>query len=222
MPRRPCRNAHVETGLPSPTVKLRSEVRPAHRRQEAKDMRSMAAFIITSLDGFYAGPNEEFDWPIVDEDFNDFAVRQLDGAGTLVFGRVTYEHMAAYWPTELAAANDPAITHRMNDKAKLVFSRTLENVGWAGSSLLRGEATQRAAEAKAGEGPELLVIGSPHLTAALVAAGLLDELRIMISPILLGRGRSLFEDLQERICLTLIDVAHFASGNVLLTYRLSR
>ena len=192
-------------------------------------MRNLASFIVTSLDGFYVGPNGEFDWPIVDEEFNDFAIRQLDGAGTASwterarsFGRVTYEHMAAYWPTDLAQANDTGITRRMNEKPKLVFSRTLKNADWTGSSLLRGEATERAAEAKWGEGQELLVIGSPHLTAALTEAGLLDELRIMVSPIVLGRGRSLFEDLQERISLTLLRVEHFASGNVLLTYRPSR
>lgn len=185
-------------------------------------MRDLASFIITSLDGFYAGPNEEFDWPIVDHEFNYFAVRQLDGAGTLAFGRVTYEFMAAYWPSELAQANDPAITRRMNEKPKLVFSRTLETAGWTGSSLLRGEAKERAKEAKSGRGQEILVLGSPHLSAALAEAGLLDELRIMVSPILLGRGRSLFEDLHQRISLTLLKSEQFASGNVLLTYRPSR
>ena len=90
-------------------------------------MRTLASFILTSLDGFYEGPNGEFDWPVVDEEFNDFAVRQLDEADTLGFGRATYEHMAAYWPTDQAQANDPAITSRMNTKPKLVFSTTLEH-----------------------------------------------------------------------------------------------
>ncbi len=182
-------------------------------------MPSLASFIITSLDGFYAGPNGEFDWPIVDKEFNEFAVRQLDGAGTLAFGRVTYALMAAHWTSELAQANDPAITRRMNGKPKFVFSRALEDAGWTGTTVLRGEATERAAEAKAGEGQEVLVLGSPHLTAALSEAGLLDELRIMVSPILLGRGLSLFEDLGDRISLTLLHVEAFESGNVLLTYR---
>ena len=87
-------------------------------------MRTMASFIFISLDGFYEGPNGELDWPNVDQEFNDFAVRQLDEADTLGFGRSTYEHMAAYWPTEQAMVNDPAITSRMNDKEKLVFNQT--------------------------------------------------------------------------------------------------
>jgi dihydrofolate reductase len=87
----------------------------------------MAAFIFTSLDGFYEGPNGELDWSNVDAEFNEFALRQLDEAGTLCFGRATYEHMAAYWPTEQAMANDPAMTSRMNDKEKLVFSTTRQS-----------------------------------------------------------------------------------------------
>ena len=85
-------------------------------------MQTLASFIFTSLDGFYEGPNGELDWPIVDQEFNDFAARQLDDADTIAFGRATYEHMAAYWPTEQAEANDPAMTSRMNDKEKIVFS----------------------------------------------------------------------------------------------------
>lgn len=77
-------------------------------------MRTLASFIVTSLDGFYEGPNGEFDWLIPDEEFNNYAVRQLDEADTLGFGRATYEHMAAYWPTEQARVNDPTITSRMN------------------------------------------------------------------------------------------------------------
>lgn len=83
-------------------------------------MRTLASFIFTSLDGFYEGPNGELDWSIVDEEFNEFAVRQLDEADTLGFGRATFEHMAAYWPTEQAEANDPAITSRMNGEARLL------------------------------------------------------------------------------------------------------
>ena len=182
-------------------------------------MRTMASFIFISLDGFYEGPNGELDWPNVDAEFNDFAVRQLDEADTLGFGRATYEHMAAYWPTEQAMANDPAITSRMNDKEKLVFSTTLTDANWSGTTVVRGEAIEHVAELKAVPGKEVLVIGSAHLTANLALAGVLDELRIMIFPIVLGHGRSLFEDLKDRVPLTLLRVRQFDSGNILLTYR---
>jgi dihydrofolate reductase len=179
----------------------------------------MASFIFISLDGFCEGPNGELDWPNVDAEFNDFAVRQLDEADTLGFGRATYEHMDAYWPTEQAMANDPAIAPRMNDKEKLVFSRTLTDANWSGTTVVRGEAIEHVPELKAVPGKDLLVIGSAHLTATLAQAGVLDELRIMIFPIVLGQGRSLFEDVKNRVPLTLLSVRQFDSGNVLLTYR---
>lgn len=182
-------------------------------------MRTLASFIFISLDGFYEGPNGELDWSVVDEDFNDFAIRQLDEAGTLGFGRATYEHMAAYWPTEQAMANDPAITSRMNEKDKLVFSTTLTGASWSGTTVVRGEAAEHVPAIKAAAGSELLVIGSAHLTANLAQAGVLDELRIMVCPVVLGQGRSLFEDLKNRVSLTLLRVRQFDSGNLVLTYR---
>src|SRR5215467_14945596 len=87
-------------------------------------MRKIFAFIVTTVDGYYEGPNGEFDWPVVDAEFNDFAVEQLDEIGTLLFGRVTYEGMAAYWPTPAAIEDDPRIAATMNGAEKVVVSRT--------------------------------------------------------------------------------------------------
>lgn len=182
-------------------------------------MRTVASFIMTSLDGYYEGPNGELDWSTVGAEFDDFAVRQLDEADTLGFGRATYEHMAAYWPTEHAAANDPAVTTRMNGKDKLVFSKTLKDAGWSGTTVVRGEAAAQLPAITAAAGKEVLVLGSAQLTANLATAGVLDELRIMVCPIALGGGRSLFEGVKQRVSLTLFRVRQFDSGNVLLTYR---
>jgi dihydrofolate reductase len=182
-------------------------------------MRPLASFILISLDGFHKGPNGEFDWPVVNEEFNDFAIGQLDEAEVLCFGRATYEHMAAYWPTEQAQVNDPAITSRMNTKPKLVFSNSLDHAGWSNSSVVAGEAVHEVQRVKAGAGGELLVLGSAHLTAHFAAANVLDELRIMVCPIAIGQGHSLFADLKNRLPLELAHVRQFDSGNVLLTYR---
>jgi dihydrofolate reductase len=182
-------------------------------------MSTLASFIAISLDGFHEGPNGEFDWLIPDEEFNDFAIGQLDEADTLGFGRATYEHMAAWWPTEQAQINDPAITSRMNTKPKLVFSTTLEHAGWSNTTIVTGEAVEQIEAVKAAPGGELLVLGSAHLTAHFAAAGVLDELRIMVCPIAIGQGRSLFDDLKGRLPLSLAHVRQFESGNVLLTYR---
>ena len=182
-------------------------------------MRTLASFILTSLDGFYEGPNGEFDWPVVDEEFNDFVIRQLDGADTLGFGRLTYEHMAAHWPSDHAESNDPAITSRMNTKPKLVFSAALDYAGWSNTTIIAGDAVDQMEAVKAAPGGEVLVLGSAHLTANFAAGGVLDELRIMVCPTAIGQGRSLFEDLKGRLVLRLDHVRQFDSGNVLLTYR---
>lgn len=192
--------------------------RPDHGK-EKPPTRTVASFIVTSLDGFYEGPGGEFDWMTPDEEFNDFAVRQLDEADVLGFGRATYEHMAAWWPTEQAEVNDPAITSRMNTKPKLVFTTTLHRATWSNTTIVGGEAVDHVRALPPAPGGELLVLGSCHLTAHLAAAGVLDELRVMICPIALGQGRSLFEDLPARLALELVRVRQFASGNVLLTYR---
>lgn len=193
------------------------------RRPLAKEFRaaerSLKSFIVTSLDGFYEGPNGELDWMVVDDEFNDFAVRQLDEADTLGFGRLTYEHMAAYWPTEQAKVNDPAITSRMNDMEKLVFSTTLTGADWSPTTVILGDAIDLLPTIKSAAGGDILVLGSAQLTALLMRAGLVDELRIMICPIVLGQGQSPMEDLENRVSLLLQSVRQFESGNLLLTYR---
>jgi dihydrofolate reductase len=182
-------------------------------------MSTLVSFILTSVDGFYAGPNGELDWSSVDEEFDAFAIRQLDGADTLGFGRATYEHMAAYWPTDQAQANDPAITSRMNTMPKVVYSGALDHADWSNTTIIAGDAVAQVETVKTTSGRELLVLGSAHLTTSFAAAGVLDELRIMVCPVALGQGRSLFEELKGRITLRLVQVRQFDSGNVLLTYR---
>jgi dihydrofolate reductase len=107
----------------------------------------------------------------------------------------------------------------MNDKEKLVFSTTLTEASWSGTTVVRDGAAEHLLTIKASAGKDLLVIGSAHLTANLAETGVLDELRVMVCPILLGQGRSLFEDLEERVSLTLLRVRQFDSGNLVLTYR---
>ena len=92
-------------------------------------MRKVLVFLVASVDGYYEGPDGAFDWPVVDEEFNDFAVEQLDGSDLMVFGRLTYEGMVAWWPTEAARTGDPAVASRMNSANKIVASRTLEAAG---------------------------------------------------------------------------------------------
>ena len=182
-------------------------------------MRKLISFMATTLDGYYEGPNGEFDWPNVDDQFNDFSVSQLNNIDTLLFGRITYEGMASYWPTEDGVRDDPTIAGLMNGMDKVVFSASLERADWEHTTHERGDAVAAVKELKQGEGKHLALFGCPHLTVSLLDAGLIDEVRVMVMPILLGDGKPLFAGLRERIGLRLLTTFTFANGNVLLTYR---
>ena len=182
-------------------------------------MRKLFAFLVVTADGYYAGSNDEFDWPNVDEEFNEFAIRQLNSVDALLFGRVTYEFMAGFWPTEAAKQSDPAIAHAMNTVAKVVFSATLEKAEWDPSTLVRSGVAEEISKLKAKPGKELAIFGSPTFATSVLAMGLIDELRIMVHPIVLGAGKSIFKEIGDRVRLKLLRTTTFSSGNVLLCYQ---
>jgi dihydrofolate reductase len=187
-------------------------------RPEEESMRRVFSFIVTTLDGYFVGPNQEFDWPNVDEEFDRFAVRQLEEVDTLLFGRATYELMASYWPTTAAQEEEPIIAEKMNGLPKIVFSTTLGKVEWDNSTLVRGDAIEEVTKLKQRPGKDMVIFGSSNLTSGLLQAGVLDELRIMVNPVALGDGRSLLEGMKERVKLRLLSATTFSSGNVLLSY----
>jgi len=182
-------------------------------------MRKLFTFHVATADGYYEGPNGEFDWPVVDDEFNDFSLEQLDEIGTLLFGRVTYLGMASYWPTSQATEGDPKTAEAMNSIDKIAVSNTLTSADWQNSRLLSGDVGAELARLKEQPGKALAVFGSSNLTVNLIRQGLVDEVRIMTMPIVLGAGRSLFHTATSRIGLRLLSVRQFESGNVLLTYR---
>lgn len=182
-------------------------------------MRKLVSFLMTTLDGYFEGEEPwAIDWHMVDEEFNEFAIEQLDASDCLVFGRATYLGMAQYWPSEEAVKTDPEVASRMNSLPKIVVSRTLEEPepAWSNTRLLRD--TKELAPLKKDSGNQLLVLGSSVLTTSLMEDGLLDELRIIVNPLILGAGNSLSSGARRRIPLKLLDTRTFHNGNVLLTY----
>jgi len=182
-------------------------------------MRKILAFIVVTVDGYYEGPNGEFDWPVVDEEFNEFGLQQLEEVDTLLFGRVTYEGMAAYWPTPAAEQDDPRVAAKMNDLPKLVVSRTLDKAEWSNTRLIRDGVAEELSKLKQQPGKDIAIFGSSNLVVSLLRMGLVDELRIMVHPVVLGDGKSLFRTADERIGLKLSSTRSFSSGSVLLCYR---
>jgi dihydrofolate reductase len=182
-------------------------------------VRKIFAFIMTTLDGYYEGPNQEFDFWVVDEEFNRFALEQLDEVDTLLLGRVTYQGMAAYWPTPAGEQDDPRVAARMNGLSKIVVSRTLDTAEWVNTQLITGDVATELTTLKEQPGKDIAILGSSDLTASLLHTGLLDEVRIMVNPVVLGAGQSLFRTAGERAGLKLLKSTRFASGNVLLHYQ---
>lgn len=182
-------------------------------------MRKLFSFMVTTLDGCHVGPNGELDWPNVDEEFHEFSIRQMNDIDTLLFGRVTYEHTAQFWPTPEALESDPVTAGRMNSIHKLVFSSTLTEATWENSELVTTDPVAKIEELeqRPGDG-DLALFGSSTFTASLLEAGVVDELRVMVNPILLGSGAPLFSGLADRVKLRLARTTSFRNGNVLLCY----
>ncbi len=179
-------------------------------------MANIVTFNLVTLDGFFEGPDHNIDWHNVDDEFNTLAVEQLDHFGALLFGRVTYELMASYWPT--ADADDP-VTQRMNALPKLVASRTLRSVDWQNSRLLGSDLAGELRAAKQATDGDIAIFGSGKLIASLMPLGLIDVHGVMVNPVILGRGTPLYEGVHDRSDLKLLDARPFKSGNVLLRYR---
>ena len=118
-------------------------------------VRKLYSFMVVTLDGFYEGPNQEFDWPNVDEEFNTFSTSQLNDTDVIMFGRETYELMASYWPTQAAQEDDPVVAEMMNGITKIVFSTTLERADWYNTRLVKDNVVEEVSKLKQQPGRDL-------------------------------------------------------------------
>ena len=185
-------------------------------------MRKLFSFNMVTLDGFFEGSNHEIDWHNVDGEFNEFAIEQTGTVDVLLFGRVTYQMMASYWPTPSAIANDPVVAGQMNRVPKIVFSRTLEKAEWNNTRLIRDGIAEEILKLKQQPGKDLALFGSADLLSTLMQLDLIDEHRIMVNPVVLGSGNPLFKRTKDRLNLKLIKTRTFGNGNVLLCYQPDR
>ena len=180
-------------------------------------LRKIFLFMMVSLDGYFEGKDHDLSWHNADnKEFQDFAIEQLGEIGTIIFGKTTYEMMASFWPTDLAK-DDPITAELMTKTPKIVISHSLEKADWANTRLIKENVEEELKKLKSQPGKDLAVFGSSNLCLSLLKMGLLDELRIMINPIVIGEGTTLFAGLDEKLKLKLQDTRVFKSGNVLLT-----
>lgn len=181
-------------------------------------MGRLSAFAFVTLNGFYAGPDGEISWHRHGAEENAYAVESLKSGNTLLFGRVTYEMMASYWPTPEAVQNDPIVAEGMNRAEKIVFSRTLKGVTWQNTRIIRNGMIDEVREMKRHAGKGMTVLGSGRILTQLAEANLIDEYAIMVDPVVLGRGTPLFDGIKKTLNLRLTASRQFKSGVVLLTY----
>jgi dihydrofolate reductase len=189
-------------------------------------MRKVVLFMMVSMDGYFEGPNHDLSWHNVDKEFNAFAANNMVESGVLVFGRRTYELMANFWPKYKPQAGDSdnaVVTERMNNLPKIVFSKNLKAVSegenWKNVTLKKGNIAEEIKKLKGQPGKAILVLGSSNLCVSLLEYGLLDELLIMVNPVVIGAGTPLFHGIKDKPRFKLLNTKTFKSGNILLHYQ---
>jgi dihydrofolate reductase len=180
-------------------------------------MRKVIVSEFVSLDGVFEAP-EKWHFPYMDDEMVQEIMAGMGQSDAMLMGRVNYEEWAAFWPQQDPQEN-PAAAH-MNGIQKYVVSTSLkEPLGWENSTLIQGNVAEEIAKLKQGEGGDIAISGSGSLVRSLLKDGLVDELRLMVHPVVVGSGKRLFEEEGEQIALELADSRTFPAGVVYLTYR---
>ena len=180
-------------------------------------MRKLRVFESISVDGYFCDAGGGMSWAHAGSDDAEFAAwvgGNASGGGELLFGRKTYQMMEAFWPTPMAAEQMPVVAKGMNAARKYVASATIQPT-WTNAQLLKGDLLTAVRALKASDGPDVTVLGSGNVAAQLGAAGLVDEYQLVIIPVALGGGRTLFTTGRQ---LRLVDQRAFRCGNVVVTY----
>ncbi len=176
-------------------------------------MRSVVLMMSVSVNGFVAGPHGHAGALPEPEELKRWKLDRVRRAGTHIMGRVTYEEMAAHWPT---SSDDYAAP--MNEIPKVVFSKTLDEATWPESSIARGDLADGIAALRRQPGGEIIAWGGASFSQALSRAGLIDEYVLVINPVAFGSGLPMFRDLPEALRLELIEARTFDTGTVLHVY----
>ncbi|HEX5149938.1 MAG TPA: dihydrofolate reductase family protein [Parafilimonas sp.] len=183
-------------------------------------MRKIVVSNLMTVDGYFEGINQDASWFVTGNDFFDFAIKQLDEVDTILFGRTTYQQMAAFWPDAKAEdAAMAAIKDKMNSLQKIVFSKTLKTAEWNNSRIIREHITDEIIQLKQQPGKDMVIFGSGTIVSELTHLKHIDEYRLVIVPVILGNGNPLFKSINERVNLKLINMKILDSGSVIIYYR---
>jgi len=186
--------------------------------EREKIMRKLLVFNLMTLDGYIAGQGGDISWHNVDEEFQKLAKEASNSGNTLLFGRITYELMASFWPTPEALRTDPIVARGMNKAEKIVFSRTLDKVDWNNTRLVKADMLAEVRNLKQQSGKDLTVLGSGSIVSQLAQQDMIDEYQILLNPVVIGKGKTMFEGVQKKLNLKLTRTRTFGNGNILLCY----
>jgi dihydrofolate reductase len=182
-------------------------------------VQRLIVFNHVTLDGYFTDRNGDMSWAHSDDpESRRFAAENATGGGTLVFGRITYEMMASFWPTPAAAKAFPEVAERMNSAPKVVFSRTLDRATWNNTKLVKGGLAAEIRKMKTEPGEGMAILGSGTIVSQVAEVGLIDEYQVVVNPIVLGQGRTMFEGVKKRLPLKRTKTRTFGNGNVFVCY----
>ena len=182
-------------------------------------MRKLVVFNQVSLDGYFADVNGDMSWAHKqDAEWKAFVADNARGGGVLLFGRITYELMVGFWPTPQAIKSFPIVAERMNALPKVVFSRTLDQASWNNTKLVKSGMAAAIRKMKNDPGEDMAIMGSGSIVSQLAQEGLIDEFQIVVNPVVLGKGRTMFDGIKKKLTLRQTNTRTFGNGNVLLCY----
>lgn len=182
--------------------------------------RKVYLFMMISIDGYFEGLNHDLSWHNIDNEFHDFSNEQLAQTGAILFGHRTYDLMYSFWTSPETVSCDPITAKLMNDTPKFVASSKYFQTDWSNTSVVVGDFADTVRTLQKQPGKDIAIFGSNDLCVSLMQHQLVDEFRLMVNPVALGEGRSLFEGLDTMSKLRLIKTRQFNAGNILNIYSL--
>ena len=182
-------------------------------------MRKLIVFNNVTLDGYFTDSHSDMSWAHKnDPEWNAFTAENASGGGVLLFGRITYDLMASFWPTKQALEMMPTVAEQMNNLPKVVFSRTMDKPSWNNTRLVKNNIAAEVRKMKDEAGQGMVIMGSGTIVSQLTQEGLIDEYQIVVHPIILGSGRTMFEGVNDKVALRRTRTRTFDNGNVFVCY----
>lgn len=185
-------------------------------------MRKIGVFNFMTLDGYFEGPEKgEYAWHKHEQSSEEaeYAADNMQHNSVLLFGRLTYDQMVSFWPTENAVKMFPEVANGMNKAEKIVFSNTLKKSDWNNTQIIGGNIVEEVRKLKSTRGNDMTILGSGSIVTQFAENSLIDEFQFMIDPVAIGSGTSIFKGIKRQLDLKLVSTKTFEDGVVIVTYQ---